>query len=177
MSIEINKSGQDDRLLDYLDGRLEGPFLEQLRKDLENSEDLRKRLEEFRLVHRTLAITQLEAPSQAFVNKVMQNLHRTSYSPSLSPRNGILLLAGMMVASGLLVVMISAGIFDQFSGFISLQKVAPVQKYLQQSLPVISVNGKLLINFMVGINLILGFIILDRTVLKPFFQKRSGLML
>ncbi len=177
MSMETITTAQDDRLLDYLDGRLDGITLQQLRKELESSATLQKRLEELRMVHRTLAGTQMESPSPAFVNTVMQNLHKTSFSSTLSPRNGLLLLLGMTVASGLLAVMMGAGVFDQFNGSISLEQVAPVKNYIQQSLPVVAISGKLIINIMIGLNLVLGFFVLDRTVLKPFFQKRSGLML
>lgn len=176
--MEKIKQTDDDRLLDYLDGKLEGARLLQLKKDLEHNSFLQVRLDELRLVHRVLAQTNLESPSPAFVNKVMQHLHSPSFSSySLSPRNGLLLLVGMLVAAGMLVAMVSAGVFDQFSGMISMDKAIPVKKYLQQSLPEMSINGKLIIQIIVGLNLVLGFIVLDRTVLKPLFQKRAGMQL
>ena len=175
--MEKIKQTDDDRLLDYLDGKLEGAHLLQLKKDLENTSSLQVRLDELRIVHRVLAQTKLESPSPAFVNKVMQHLHSPSFSSSLSPRNGLLLLMGMLVATGMLVAMVSAGVFDQFSGMISMDKAIPVKKYLQQSLPEMSIHGKLIIQIIVGLNLVLGFIVLDRTVLKPLFQKRAGMQL
>lgn len=170
-------TAQDDRLLDYLDGKLEGAGLHQLKQELQSSEILQERLEELRSVHRGLATAKLESPSPAFVNKVMQNLYAVSFSSPLSPKNGILLLTGVMVAVGILVVMLSAGMFDQITGVISLEQVVPVQKYFQQSLPPFTINVKLIIKILVGLNLVLGFIVLDRTVLKPFFQRRGGLQL
>jgi hypothetical protein len=177
MSMNKLSTEQDDRLLNYLDGRLDGTSLAELRKALEGSETMRLRLEELRIVHRTLALTRLDTPSPGFVNKVMQNLHKVPSSPGLSPRNGMFLLAGITVATGILAVMISAGIFDQVKGMISLEQAAPAQKYFQQSLPAISVSGKLIINVLIGLNLLLAFLVLDRTVLRPFFQKRAGLQL
>jgi hypothetical protein len=168
---------QDDRLLNYLDGKLDGTELIQLKKDLESSDLLQTRLNELRIIHRVLAHTTLETPSFAFTNKVMQNLHAKPVTSYLSPRNGLLLLAGVMVAAGMLVAMISAGIFDQIGGIVSLDKAIPIKNYVQQSLPTISVNGKLLIKIIVGLNLVLVFIVLDRTVLKPYFQKRAGMQL
>ena len=177
MTMEQFNRTNDDRLLDYLDGRLEGVYLQQLKKDLEASSILQSRLEELRMIHRVLAKTKLESPSPAFVTKVMQNLNAPAFSSSISPRNGLLLLTGMIVAAGMLVVMISAGVFDQFSGLVSLDQAAPVKRYFQQSLPEISINGKLIIQIIVGLNLVLGFIVLDRTVLRPLFQKRAGMYL
>lgn len=167
-------TAMDDRLLDYLDGKLEGAPLQQLKKEVEGSSSLQARLETLRTVHRVLAHTKLESPSPAFVNRVMQNLNAVSFPSALSPRNGMLLLAGVMAAAGILVVMISAGIFDNVQGMVSLEQTLPVKKYFQQSLPVISVNGKLIINIIVGLNLVLAFLVLDKTVLKPFFQRRAG---
>ena len=175
--MEEFKQEQDNRLLDYLDGKLDGARLQQLKKDLESSTPLQIRLDELRTVHRVLAQTKLESPSPAFVNRVMQNLSAPSFSSSLSPRNGLLLLTGVLVAAGMLAAMISAGVFDQFSGIISLDETAPVKKYFQQSLPSVAINGKLIIKIIVGVNLLLAFIVLDRTVLRPLFQKRAGMLL
>lgn len=177
MTMENITTVQDDRLLDYLDGRLEGAGLHHLKEELQSSEVLRKRLEELRSVHRVLATAKLESPSPAFVTKVMQNLNAVSFSSPLSPKNGILLLTGVMVAAGILAGMLSVGIFDQLTGVVSLERVAPVQKYFQQSLPPFSINVKLIIKILIGLNLVLGFIVLDRTVLKPFFQRRAGMQL
>jgi hypothetical protein len=170
----------DDKLLDYLDGRLDGAALAQLRKDLEASPALQARLESLRTVHRTLAHTKLESPSPLFVNKVMKDLHTVSFPATLSPKNGLLLVMGTMVAAGILIVMISNGFFDNANGVVnlnSLEQVSPVKKYIQQTLPTISINGKLVIDMLVGLNLVLAFLILDKTVLKPFFQKRAGVQL
>ncbi len=170
-----SKQEDDNRLLDYLDGKLDGARLHQLKKDLESSAPLQVRLDELRTVHRVLAHTKLESPSPAFVNRIMQNLNAPSFSSSLSPRNGLLLLTGMLVAACMLAAMISAGVFDQFSGIISLDETAPVKKYFQHSLPSVAINGKLIIKIIVAVNLVLAFIVLDRTVLRPLFQKRAGI--
>lgn len=177
MSMETLSTVQEDRLLDYLDGRLEGTALFVLKKELESSEVLRLRLEELRIVHRALGHVTLETPSPPFVNKVMQNLHTIPVSSVLSPRNGLLLLAGMIVATGILLAMINAGIFDQVKGLISFEQAVPLQKYFHQSLPVISVDGKPIIKIMIALNLLLAFLVLDRTVLRPFFQRRAGAQL
>lgn len=167
----------DDKLLDYLDGKLDGSALAHLRKELEASPSLQARLESLRTIHRVLAHTKLETPSALFVNKVMKDLHSVSLPSTLSPKNGLLLLVGTMVAAGILIVIISTGFFDNANGVVNLEQVSPVKKYIQQSLPTVSINGKLIINILIGLNLVLAFLILDKTVLKPFFQKRAGVQL
>jgi hypothetical protein len=170
----------DDKLLDYLDGKLDGSALAQLRKDLEASAVLQERLESLRTIHRALAHTKLETPSPLFVGKVMKDLHSVTFPSTLSPKNGLLLLAGTMVAAGILIVMISTGFFDNANGVVNLEtleQISPAKKYIQQTLPTISINGKLVIDILVGLNMVLAFLILDKTVLKPFFQKRAGVQL
>ena len=115
-----------------------------------------------------------EEETASFVTKVMRNLHSTAFPPSLSPRNGLLLVIGVLVTAGLLVALVSAGSFDQWTGFVSLEEVTPLKEYFRVSLPTVYINGKLLIKILVGLNLGLAFIVLDRTVLKPFFQRRAG---
>lgn len=178
MTMDTLSKAQDDLLLNYLDGRLEGNALSEFKRELENSAPLKARLEILRRVHRTLALqNNLESPSPQFVNKVMQNLNNAPAASLLSPRNGLFLLTGVMVATGILAFMISAGTFDQFNGILSLDQAAPVQKYFQQGLPAIPIDGKLIINILIGLNLVLAFLVLDRTVLRPFFQKRAGMQL
>ncbi|HWA32813.1 MAG TPA: hypothetical protein VG737_01720 [Cyclobacteriaceae bacterium] len=167
---------QDDRLLDYLDGRLDGTGLAQLKKDLESSAAMQLRLEELRIVHRTLAHIKLDAPSPMFTEKVMKNLHTAPPASSLSPRNGLFLLAGVIVAAGILIALMGSGVFDGFSEIVKLDSAVSVKQF-QPAIPEVSVNGRLVIKILIGLNLALAFVVLDRTILKPYFQKKAGLQL
>lgn len=164
---------QEDNLQNYLDGKLEGPALEQLKNELASTPALVERLEELRRVHKYFQGSTLESPSSSFVGRVMSRLQNSPTYSYPSPKNGIILVLGVIIAAGMLVGMVSAGLFDQVNGLISIEEVAPVKKYFQQSLPTISINGKLLIRILVGLNLVIAFIVLDRTVLRPFFQRRA----
>lgn len=166
-------NAQEDNLQAFFDGKLEGPALQQLKADLAASPAMQKRLEKLRLIHQALATSTLQSPSPSFVKRVMANLHTYS-GTAPSPRNGMLLVLGVMIATGMLVAIVSAGVFDQVGGMITIDQVAPVKKYFQQSIPSIPVSGKLLINILVGLNLALAFIVLDRTVLRPYFQRRAN---
>lgn len=164
---------QEANLQQYLDGTLEGPALQQLKQELTASPALSQRLEALRPVHQLLQRNILQSPSGAFVERVMKNLSRGALPSMPSPRNGLMLLAGVMVASGLLAFMVSAGSFDNVSGVFSLDQVAPLKKYVTPSLPTIPISGKLIMNLLIGVNLVLAFVVLDRTVLRPFFQRRT----
>lgn len=166
---------QEARLQNFLDGKLEGAALQELKQELGASPALQHRLEELRPVHEFLKKNSIQAPSAQFVDRVIRNLSRGALTTYPSPKNGLMLLAGVMVASGMLAMMLTAGTFDQISGSISIEQMEPLKKYVTTpSLPQININGKLVMNILIGINLVLAFIVLDRTILRPFFQRRAG---
>jgi anti-sigma factor RsiW len=164
---------QETALQRYLDGTLEGPALQQLKQDLNTSAALQRRLEELRPVHDFLARNTLQSPSSNFVDQVMRNLSRGAITSYPSPRNGLMLLAGVMVASGMLAALLTAGTFDQVSGLLSLNQMEVLKNVQAPELPSVNVNGKLVMKILIGVNLVLAFIVLDRTVLRPFFQRRA----
>lgn len=173
MNMDKITEAQETALQRYLDGELEGPALQQLKQDLSASPALQRRLEELRPVHTFLSRNALQAPSDHFVDKVMRNLSRGAASPYPSPKNGLMLLAGVMVASGMLAALLSAGTFDQVSGLLSLNQVEVLKNIQTPELPSVSINGKLVMKILIAINLVLAFIVLDRTVLRPYFQRRA----
>ena len=174
MNMEKISAEQEDRLQDYLDGKIEGAALQQVKNDLSGSEAMQKRLEELRHVQEFLKKNSLKHPSTVFVERVMKSLSVKPLSAYPSPKNGLMLLMGVMVATGMLVMMISAGFFDKVSGIVSLDQLEPVRKYVTPSIPAMTINGKLIMKVLIGINLVLAFIVLDRTVLRPFFQRRGA---
>lgn len=167
-------TSQEDSLQDFLDGNLEGPALQQLKLALAASTAMQQRLEELRHIHEHLKTHTLQSPSAVFVDRVMRNLSRAVVTVQPSPKNGLMLLAGVIIASGMLAIMISAGAFDQIRGLIQIEQIEPLKKYVTPSLPSFSINGKLIMKILIGINLVLAFIVLDRTVLRPYFQRRAN---
>lgn len=169
---------EDYRLLDYLDGKLEGVNLQALRNDLEKSPELQQRLEVLRVIHRQLAASKLDSPSPKFVQSVMQKvaIQRPS-SSGLSPRNGILLALGVMAAAVILAAMVNTGIFDQVTDLVDLKTPTGMNKYVPEFSAPVNISGKMIVNFCLGIALVFTFLILDRTVLRPFFQRRAGTMI
>jgi hypothetical protein len=168
MNMERITEAQETNLQRYLDG----PSLQQFKEELSRSSALQVRLEQLRPVHAFLSQQSLESPSTNFVDQVMRNLSRKVIIYP-SPKNGLMLLAGVIIASGMLAAVLSAGTFDQLSGLVTVDQVEILKKYNTPSLPPVNVNGKLLMRILIGINLVLAFIVLDRTVLRPFFQRRA----
>lgn len=169
----MNKLSQEkeERLLRYLDGELDKEASQQLEVELQTSEVLQNRLNDLRVV-RTFLLQKgtLESPSKNFTQKVMSGLDK-KLANSFSPRQGLLLLVGTIVASGIALALLSAGVFD--APTVPLVVDAPL-KNNWLNIPSISIpfNGKILVNGILILNLGLALILLDRTILKPIFQKR-----
>src|SRR5437899_1451721 len=115
----------DEKLLSYLDGTLDEAALLKINHIVKSQPEAEKRLKELRVVHDFLKIkNKLEQPSKNFTDVVLQNLHQSSAKFFFSPRNGLLLLAGILVASGLGLALLSAGSFDQLHTFFNFENVA-----------------------------------------------------
>jgi hypothetical protein len=164
----------DDLLLHYIDGTLSLSEKQNLEKDLEQSEILRKRLDQLRSTHLLLRANRLEQPSKNFAQMVMTRLnHDPIRGTSFPIRNSILLLAGVLLVAIIASVLVPAGVFDSISTTIDLNQVELPKKYLERSLPSISIDGKIMVNVIILVNLVLGWLLLDRAILKPIFHRRA----
>jgi hypothetical protein len=161
----------EDRLLDYLDNKLSASERDDIETMSRHDKDLRTRLEELRALHTILGQTRLEHPASNFTHKVMTNLYQKPIR-SLSIRNGLLLLTGVLITIGITLAFASSGFFDNASAAIDLNKYNLPNKYIEKTLPTFSLDGGLLVNIVVILNMVLVFVLLDRVILKPFFRRR-----
>lgn len=116
-----------------------------------------------RMVDETLSKNKLESPSSNFTHRVMMNLHSMPAASSLSPKNGVLLLCGTILALTILTALLGGGMFDSVIKTIDVPQI-------KTSIPV---NGKWIVNGLVMLNIVLAFILLDRTILRPLFNRRA----
>jgi hypothetical protein len=161
----------EETLLNYVDGTLTAAEKEAFEKTLQSDVILQSRLHELQKTTLILKQISLEQPSRNFTLTVMNRLDEYPVRSGLSIRNGILLLTGIMIVMGIAVLLLSAGVFDQKTT-VDLNDFSLAQRYIKQSLPGISINGKWVVNTIVLLNLALAFVVLDRAILKPFFQRR-----
>jgi anti-sigma factor RsiW len=164
---------QEDILLDYLDGNLTGTEKAKLEEELRIHALLRSRLDELRSVHAIFQHTTLEQPARDFTERVMQKLDMTP-APATSRwsiRNAIFLLIGVLTALGAASLLIASGVFDGTTS-ITLDDTALPQKIIQQNLPAVTLHGKLIVNIIIMLNIVVGWILLDRAILRPYFQRR-----
>jgi hypothetical protein len=161
----------EETLLNYVDGTLTGAEKEAFEQTLKTDVALQSRLQELQKTTLILKQISLEQPSRNFTFTVMNRLDEYPVRSGLSIRNGILLLTGIMIVMGIAVLLLSAGVFDQKTT-VDLNHLDLVQRYIKQTLPGVSINGKWVVNTIVLLNLALAFVVLDRAILKPFFQRR-----
>lgn len=163
----------EEMLFDYLDGTLSAADKQRLETELSRNPELKARLDELQNVELWLSKIPLEEmPSRNFTQQVMGKLDQyPARSSSLTSRNGIFLLVGILVAVGLATILVSSGVFDGVQTTINLNQELP-QKYIQKSLPPIALSGKLIVNIVILLNLGLAWLVLDRAILKPLFQRR-----
>jgi hypothetical protein len=162
----------DNKLLSYLDGKLSKEECEKIESELGRNQDWKARLDELRLVTSTLKEMHLEFPSKNFTLSVMGKLNVRPADHGFSLRNGILLLTGVLVAVGIAVFLVSAGMFDNATGAVDLNQIELSKKYLKTPLPSFEYSGKLIVNFIIFLNLGLAWLILDRVILRPYFERR-----
>jgi hypothetical protein len=80
-------------------------------------------------------------------------------------------MIGSLVASGIVLGLISLGTFDSTTSILVESPLKNTKLNLQEiSIPF---NTKILINSIIFLNLGLLLILLDRTILKPLFQQRA----
>ena len=164
----------DDRLLDYLDGTLVAEARIALETLLRQDAAVAGRLEELRLIHTLMGVQKLETPSADFTTAVMRRLDERTAVARFSVRNGLLLVAGILLIVGIAAALVSAGVFDGTTTTVNLNQVAPSNRFFNNpyTLPSFSLSGRLIINGIIILNLALAFIVLDRTILRPLFQRR-----
>lgn len=165
-----------EEILRYLDGTLEFSRKENLETELQRNQLLKNELETQSTIQRFLKRKAIiESPSKTFTQKVMAGL--TVHPATLfSPRKGLLLLIGVIIASGLALVLLSKGTFDQTQTTLLVDTTPIENKWMTLPKFAIPFNGKILVNTIIFLNLGLALILLDRTILRPLFQKRASMI-
>jgi anti-sigma factor RsiW len=114
----------DDQLLLYLDGQLDSAARERFELALKQNDALRQRLVQLQEMESSMKKNTVEEPSKNFTQLVMQKLDQNpAASGSFTMFNGILLLIGILLLTGIATVLVSSGVFDQATGTIDLNTI------------------------------------------------------
>ncbi len=164
---------QQDQLSRYMDGEMNPAQREKFEIVIQHNESLKTRLAELQAVHHALKNSTLDQPSKNFTLMVMRNLNQYPLQATgISIRNGILLLIGVLLAAGIASVLVAMGVFDASVTTLDPGKLSLPEKFMDRTVPSIPFNGKLIVNIIILLNLGLAWLVLDKTILKPYFQRR-----
>lgn len=178
MSMEKPSTLPDDLLLGYLDGTLKVDELKKVEEQIETSEVVKNRLDELRTVHLFLQDNSaLVHPSKIFTQRVLNNLDSYKASRTISPKNGLMLLGGIIVAIGITLSLVSSGSYDSLTMPVSLGDMPIKKEWLNVQLPALSINLKTVMKVLMITATGLSLVLLDRTILRPLFARRSGIQL
>ena len=168
---------QQNLLSQYVDGTLTSDERKSVDIALQTSEAMREHLSLLMLIGQTLKDTRPEPLAKSFTDQVMINLQQyPSTATSSSLRNGIMLLIGVLMAVGVALVLVGNGVFDTTITAFDPSEFEVTKRFIKNPLPAVSLSGKLLVNSIIILNIALAWIVLDRTILKPLFQKRMEKM-
>lgn len=171
----MKKITQEDeiKLLEYLDGKLGTAEGEQLLILMDRNPALKSRFQQLRSLDTHFSDVSREHPSKNFVQQVMSRLDQYPRPAGASIWRSVILLAGVFVTVSIASLLVSAGVFDGATQ-LDLNAMVFQNQTIRESLPSIRFNGKIVVNAIIVLNLIIGFFVLDRTVFRPWFQRRSG---
>jgi hypothetical protein len=168
---EADFTPTDELLIQYLDGTLDAAGRTALEARLKTDADLQSKLEWLRTMEKEMHRMKWEEPSVRFTDQVMKSL-APGLQSRISLKSSLLLLLGTLVTIVVSAMLVSAGVFDE-TGTLDMNNLISKQDYVRLTLPAIPLSSKWIINILIIINLALAFVVLDRTILKPFFEKRS----
>jgi hypothetical protein len=165
-------SALHDALGRYLDGTLDEADKAWLEDLQAQNAGVKQRVEDLDTIHQVLQAEGVMRPSPKFTQHVMAALEpvpQASLLPVGRVWRSAALLTGVLAVTGIIITWLSS---DMFAG-VTVQQVA-VPYADQWNLPQWSfaVKEKWLLYPIITINMVLGWILLDRAILKPLFQHR-----
>jgi len=163
-----------DKLIAYHDGLMKPEERIAFEEVLKRNPVLAEELAALRLAEMTLK-NNLFSPSAGFTQKVMGAIQG---NPATNIRRNFIMFLGVVVVTIVGAFMLKAGVFDSAVTTVALPEIdtskvgvpSGVTQHLTQP---INLDWKSFLSIFLFINLALAFIILDRTVLKPFFRNRQ----
>ncbi|HYG03756.1 MAG TPA: hypothetical protein VD927_15010 [Chryseosolibacter sp.] len=160
-----------DELLRYLDGLMTAKEAEAFEHLIREDNNLQRKYNDLKEMEMYLRSTKLPEPSAAFTSNVMQKIEA---GPLLWRRltKGLILIFGVTIVAALGAYLIATGTLDNSQTTITIDRVQHLEKFLPNATPAFNFDGKLMMNVVIFLNLAVALIVLDRTVLKPYFQSR-----
>lgn len=160
-----------EQLLRYLDGLMTTSEAAVFEREIRDDHELKNKLQEMREMELLLKSTRLPEPSDQFTTVVMRKIEA---GPIVWRRimNSLVLLFGVTIVAAVTAYLLANGTLDNSQTTIAIDRMQQLDKILPKVSPEVNLDGKLMMNVVIFLNLAVALIVLDRTVLKPFFQSR-----
>ncbi|MBI3221319.1 MAG: hypothetical protein HYZ44_17545 [Bacteroidetes bacterium] len=164
----------NDLLVRYHSGELDALATARVEQELQQSAELRQQLESIKDIDQFLQRQgKLTQPPKNFIDRVMYGISLPVRSSALSPKMGLILLTSILALTVVGIICLTNGFFDSYS--------IPLNVYVQslyfEKLPSPDFNfpfpSKWIVTTFLISNMAIGFVLLDRTILKPYFQRRA----
>lgn len=159
----MDSSVNENRIWEYLDGNMSSAESENFRIELRDNEELMMAYEHFKKVHLGLSEVKVQSAPTGFTQRVMGAItaQRESYR-----KGGLLLslLALFTVLGG------SLFIFDSMLEYNI--HVNGIENIIDQTQLVLNIDFQVVNIVLMTITSILGLLVLDKALLKPYFQNR-----
>jgi len=144
---------------------------------IESDTQLTSRLAYLRSLNSNMREMELDSPSLEFTERVMKNLHSIKYktvSKSIFDSKKWITLATILGGVFVGIYILASGFVDiELFGGISNESI-PIQPTTINLKPLIDMlTASLFFKVFLFIDLILGILILDKAVLKPYFNRRQ----
>lgn len=162
------------KLLEYIDGTLNANDAAELMRQVASQPELKARLQELQALNAFFAGHAAPQPTKNFTRQVMARLDQYPRTAGRPIWKNVMLLTGIIITAGIASWLVSLGIFDG-TARVDLNSVMFQKSPIKQSLPSFNFEGKTIVNAIILFNLVIAFFLLDRTVLRPWFQRRSRL--
>ena len=163
----------DEQLLDYLDGNLNDSESALIDKAVQEDIQLQTRLEQLKFVDSSLASMPAEHPSSNFVSQVMNSVFRGSEEPESffnRSRYFVLGLIGLALIGTLYFFAIK--FYPDLSGIVA-DEVTIQDKTVDLSPANQILNTDLIFKLVFYVNGIVGLLLFERAILKPYFMRRK----
>jgi hypothetical protein len=163
----------EETIFNYLDHHLSDEQAELFEKTIYSDKELTDKFNQLKLVHESLSAQKIASAPAGFTERVMNSITELEASSGkFFNRNRIfvLILIGLVVLSTLyyLSIQFYPGIGNMVANQVTLQKVTvdlnPARKML---------DSGLLFKLVFYVNGLIGLLLLERAVLKPYFERRK----
>jgi hypothetical protein len=163
----------EETIFNYLDHHLSDEQTELFEKTIHSDKELTDKFNQLKLVHESLSAQKISSAPAGFTERVMNSITELEASSGkFFNRNRIfvLILIGLVVLSTLyyLSIQFYPGIGNMVANQVTLQKVTvdlnPARKML---------DSGLLFKLVFYVNGLIGLLLLERAVLKPYFERRK----